>query len=98
MTMSPGSRPNPKRSAAKMISPTSRSTIPVRMKSFAMSAARFRLPLGDAHLDRGAHLLGQIVQRIEHGLELGAKPVNLVDEVEQNWHLILVEAELVLEV
>ena len=57
-----------------------------------------RLALGDAHLDRGAHLLGQIVERVEHGLELGAKPVNLVDEVEQHRHLILVEAELVLEV
>ena len=41
---------------------------------------------------------GKVFERVEHGLQLGAQPVDLIDQVEQHRHLLLVEAELVLEV
>ena len=60
--------------------------------TLALSAA------GDAHPDRGADVGGQLLERVEQPLQLGAQPVDLIDQVEQHRHVLLGEAELVLEI
>ncbi|GFO80994.1 MAG: hypothetical protein A49_06210 [Methyloceanibacter sp.] len=54
--------------------------------------------LRDAQAHRGPRLGRQFLDRLDKPLQFGAKPVDLVDEAEKYRHVLLIEAQLVLEI